>query len=111
MTMKRAAILMSCFLWIGCDGDTEPVGGTSLEGPYPCGSIECTTGQVCRTNGGGGTDYTDSGVPSPQVCITAPDECVIADCQDTSCAPCIRALCDPHTDVSVSGRDVACYFP
>lgn len=111
MSMKRAAILtlMSWFGVIGCNsGDDGPPGGTSLEGPYPCDSTECGSGELCVTfyagldaGPGGGTD---------RYCQAAPDGCVITDCYGTDCAQCIRDICYAASgfSVQVQGRNLTC---
>lgn len=113
MTAKRHVLLTltSWFLVIGCNSadDSGPgVVATSLEGPYACGTMECSTGQLCETTHPG----LDSGAPPPQQCVTVVDGCLISDCYQSSCPECISELCDGggSASITVSGRDLSCGY-
>jgi len=86
----------------------------SLDGPYPCGSSTCTSGQVCLQQVSGVSP--DAGGGTISTCVTPPASC--NNFYECSTCPneCAGKLCDSVGGtgggyVSVSGRTIACVRP
>jgi hypothetical protein len=102
--MRFAVLVLGVVLAaLGCGG-----GGTSLDGPFDCYGLACTSGEVCLSVAGG----IDAGNDIPtghHACQAVPRDCEIVDCAGNMCSTCIQKLCEPTYVDRVSGRDVSCY--
>jgi hypothetical protein len=101
----RGLLLAVALVAAACEG--SPSNATSLEGTVSCGTLTCTSGQVC-TFIFAGID-AGAGPGGNYYCATVPTGCAVVDCSGTSdCSACIDQLCYPTDVIDVVGRMVRC---
>ena len=110
--MQRFAVFGMFLLACGGGGS----GGVPLDNTITCGTFDCNSGQLCRTQSSGVDAFSEDGGGGggggSRSCVTPPPGCLVFECSGVGdCQPCILEMCGfvcSSCSVTLEGRNLIC---